>query len=103
YTSICSLQAMVRLRKARTRDASIGTAWAVASRSARSTPAAQQIFCQHLDVESGSRVVLSFCYNFDSMAGLLIKELPKELHRKLKRRAEANRRSLSSEAITILE
>jgi plasmid stability protein len=37
------------------------------------------------------------------MAGLLIKELPSELHRKLKTRAEANRRSLSSEAITILE
>jgi len=37
------------------------------------------------------------------MAGLLIKELPSELHRKLKKRAEANRRSLSSEAITILE
>jgi plasmid stability protein len=37
------------------------------------------------------------------MAGLLIKELPKELHRRLKARAVANRRSLSSEAITILE
>jgi len=37
------------------------------------------------------------------MAGLLIKELPNELHRKLKKRAEANRRSLSSEALTILE
>ncbi|HKS22769.1 MAG TPA: Arc family DNA-binding protein [Thermoanaerobaculia bacterium] len=37
------------------------------------------------------------------MAALLIKELPKELHRKLKTRAAANRRSLSSEAITILE
>ena len=37
------------------------------------------------------------------MAGLLIKELPSELHRKLKKRAEANRRSLSGEAITILE
>jgi len=37
------------------------------------------------------------------MSGLLIKDLPKELHRKLKRRAAANRRSLSSEAIVILE
>jgi plasmid stability protein len=37
------------------------------------------------------------------VSGLLIKELPKELHRKLKARASANRRSLSSEAITILE
>ena len=37
------------------------------------------------------------------MAGLLIKELPKDLHKKLKARAAANRRSLSSEAITILE
>jgi plasmid stability protein len=37
------------------------------------------------------------------VAALLIKDLPKELHRKLKTRAAANRRSLSSEAITILE
>jgi plasmid stability protein len=37
------------------------------------------------------------------MPGLLIKELPIELHRKLKKRAEAHRRSLSSEVITILE
>lgn len=37
------------------------------------------------------------------MAGLLIKDLPGELHEKLKARAAANRRSLSSEAITILE
>jgi plasmid stability protein len=37
------------------------------------------------------------------MAGLLIKDLPKDLHRKLKARAAANRRSLSSEALTILE
>ena len=37
------------------------------------------------------------------MPGLLIKELPKELHRRLKASAAANRRSLSSEAITILE
>jgi plasmid stability protein len=37
------------------------------------------------------------------MAGLLIKDLPTDLHRKLKVRAAANRRSLSGEAITILE
>jgi len=37
------------------------------------------------------------------MAGLLIKYLPKELHRRLKARAAANRRSLSGEAMTILE
>lgn len=37
------------------------------------------------------------------MAGLLIKDVPKELHRKLKARAAANRRSLSNEALTILE
>jgi len=37
------------------------------------------------------------------MAGLLIKDLPKELHQKLKARAAANRRSLSSETIVILE
>jgi len=37
------------------------------------------------------------------MAGLLIKQLPGEIHKKLKARASANRRSLSSEALTILE
>ena len=37
------------------------------------------------------------------MTGILIKDLPKELHQKLKARASANRRSLSNEAITILE
>jgi plasmid stability protein len=37
------------------------------------------------------------------MAGLLIKDVPSELHRKLKARAAANRRSLSREALTILE
>lgn len=37
------------------------------------------------------------------MAGLLIKDLPGDLHRKLKSRAAANRRSLSAEAMTILE
>jgi plasmid stability protein len=33
----------------------------------------------------------------------MIKDLPKDVHRKLKTRAAANRRSLSSEAITILK
>jgi plasmid stability protein len=37
------------------------------------------------------------------MSGLLIKDLPQDLHRRLRARATANRRSLSSEAITILE
>lgn len=37
------------------------------------------------------------------MAGLLIKDVPAHLHRKLKARAAANRRSLSGEALTILE
>ena len=37
------------------------------------------------------------------MAGLLIKDVPRELHRKLKARAAANRRSLSGEVLTILE
>jgi len=37
------------------------------------------------------------------MAGLLIKDLPGDLHRKLKARAAANRRSLSGEVLTILE
>jgi plasmid stability protein len=37
------------------------------------------------------------------MAGLLIKDLPDRLHRTLKARAAATRRSLSAEAITILE
>ena len=32
-----------------------------------------------------------------------IKDVPKDLHQKLKARAEANRRSLSREALTILE
>lgn len=42
-------------------------------------------------------------YHHATMAGLLIKEVPKDLHRKLKARAAANRRSLSSEVLTILE
>ncbi len=37
------------------------------------------------------------------MPGLLIRELPEELHRKLKERAARNRRSLSKEALVILE
>ena len=37
------------------------------------------------------------------MAGLLIEDLPRELHRKLKARASANRRSVSSEVLTILK
>jgi plasmid stability protein len=37
------------------------------------------------------------------MAGLLIKDHPKEIHRKLKVRAAANRRSPSREATVILE
>lgn len=37
------------------------------------------------------------------MPGLLIKDLPKDIHSRLKARAAANRRSLSSEAIVILE
>jgi len=37
------------------------------------------------------------------MAGILIKDLPADIHRKLKARAAVNRRSLSAEAITILE
>jgi len=81
----CS-QAMVRFRNASTRcalRAGGGAGWAAARNSANS--------------------MLSICYDFASMAGLLIKELPSDLHRKLKKRAEAHRRSLSSEVITILE
>lgn len=37
------------------------------------------------------------------MAGLMIRELPEELHERLKERARVNRRSLSKEAIVILE
>jgi plasmid stability protein len=37
------------------------------------------------------------------MAALLIKDLPPRLHRKLKIRAEANRRSVTQEVITLLE
>ena len=37
------------------------------------------------------------------MAGLLLKNIPPELHAELKRRAARNRRSLTQEAIAILE
>ena len=37
------------------------------------------------------------------MPGLLIKEVPVELHRRLKERAAANRRSLRREVLVILE
>lgn len=37
------------------------------------------------------------------MAGFVIRDLPEELHERLRRRAEANRRSMTQEAIHILE
>jgi plasmid stability protein len=37
------------------------------------------------------------------MPGLLIRDLPEDLHRKLKERAARNRRSLAKEALVILE
>jgi plasmid stability protein len=37
------------------------------------------------------------------MSSLLIKNIPEELHRKLKYQAEKHRRSMMQEAITILE
>ena len=37
------------------------------------------------------------------MPGLLIRDLPPELHERLKVRARANRRSLAAEALVILE
>jgi len=37
------------------------------------------------------------------MPGLLIRELPEDLHQKLRKRAARNRRSLSKEAMVILE
>src|SRR6267378_3095475 len=46
---------------------------------------------------------VSVRYPYVTVAGLLIKDFPKELHRKLSVRATANRRTLSGEAITILE
>lgn len=38
-----------------------------------------------------------------TMPGLLIKDLPLDLHARLKRRARLNRRSMSAEAIMILQ
>jgi len=37
------------------------------------------------------------------MPGLLIKDLPREVHERLKKRAAAHRRSLGREALVILE
>jgi hypothetical protein len=37
------------------------------------------------------------------MAGLLIKDLPREVHDWLKREAERNRRSMTKQAIVVLE
>ncbi len=37
------------------------------------------------------------------MAGLLLKDIPPTLHERLRARAAAHRRSLSAEALTILE
>lgn len=37
------------------------------------------------------------------MPGLLIRDLPPELHERLKRRARAHRRSLAAEVLVILE
>jgi plasmid stability protein len=37
------------------------------------------------------------------MASILIKNLPRDLHQRLKQRARRNRRSMSAEAIVILE
>ena len=37
------------------------------------------------------------------MPGMLIKEIPEDLHRRLKERAAANRRSLSREVLVMLE
>lgn len=37
------------------------------------------------------------------MAALLIKDLPADLHKQLKRRAESNHRSMTKEAMAILE
>ena len=37
------------------------------------------------------------------MPGLLIREVPPELHKKLKQRARAHRRSLGREALVLLE
>jgi len=37
------------------------------------------------------------------MAGLLIKNIPREVHEWLKREAERNRRSMTQQAIVVLE
>lgn len=37
------------------------------------------------------------------MSGLLIRQLPNELHRKLRMRAKQNRRSVAAEVIVLLE
>ena len=37
------------------------------------------------------------------MAGIMVRDLPTELHDRLKKRAAAHRRSLSQEAVVILE
>ena len=37
------------------------------------------------------------------MPGILIKDVPPEIHRKLKERAAKNRRSMTKEALSILE
>jgi plasmid stability protein len=42
-------------------------------------------------------------YNIDTMPSVLVKNIPQELHRKLKERAADNRRSLNSELLVILE
>jgi plasmid stability protein len=42
-------------------------------------------------------------YTVAVMAELLIKDVPREIEEKLKARAAANRRSLSNEAVIILE
>ncbi len=37
------------------------------------------------------------------MADLLIRQMPEDLHKKLKRRAQANRRSMNQEILILLE
>jgi plasmid stability protein len=37
------------------------------------------------------------------MASLVLKNLPQHIHRRLKKQAEKNRRSMAQEAITVLE
>jgi plasmid stability protein len=45
----------------------------------------------------------SKCNQSETMATLTIKNVPENLHERLKERAERNRRSMNSEAIWILE